>query len=93
MAGRGLGLGSRLGMGLGLAGWMVGLGSWLGLGLRLGLGPRMGLDLALGTCSGLERATDVAKNSSPTLDSQTALSKTACQCNLRPERRRLVLGV
>jgi hypothetical protein len=40
-------------MGLGLAGWMVGLGSrlgrgsWLGLGRRLGLGPRVGLDLAL----------------------------------------------
>jgi len=47
------GAGSRLGMGLGLAGRMVGLwsrlgrGSWLGLGRRLGLGPRVGLDLAL----------------------------------------------
>jgi len=48
-----------VGMGLGLAGWLVGLGSrlglgfrlgwgsWLGLGRRLGLDPRMGLDLAL----------------------------------------------
>jgi hypothetical protein len=34
-------------MGLGLAGWMVGLGSRLGLGRRLGLGSRVGLDLAL----------------------------------------------
>jgi hypothetical protein len=80
----GVGLGSRLGLGLGLASGLV------GLGLRLGLGPRMGLDLALGICFCLERATGVAKNRSSTLDSQTALSKTACQCNLRSERRRLV---
>jgi len=42
-----------LGLGLGLAhrlvglGSRLGLGSWLGLGRRLGLGPGMGLDLAL----------------------------------------------
>jgi hypothetical protein len=44
---------SRLGLGLGLAGYLVGLGSRLGLGWRfelgwwLGLGPRLGLGLAL----------------------------------------------
>src|SRR5262249_52855624 len=40
---------SRLGLvGLGLAGRLVGLGSWLGLGRRLGLGSGMGLGMALG---------------------------------------------
>ena len=50
---------ARRWLGLGLARWLVGLGSrlglgswlglglWLGLGRRLGLGPGMGLDLAL----------------------------------------------
>ena len=79
-----------LGLGLGLT--RVWLGSWLGLGLRLGLGPGVGLDLALGFASP-SSVLPVLRIIAVDLGLLNGLSKTACQCNLRRERCRLVLGV
>jgi hypothetical protein len=51
LARRQVGLGSRLGLALGLGLGSSGLGFRLGLAYRLGLGSRLGLDLALGSSS------------------------------------------
>jgi hypothetical protein len=58
LARRWLGLARRMGMGLGLASRVVGLGSWLGLGFRLGLESRLGLGPRLGLGVALNRTRD-----------------------------------